>query len=102
MVMNADTLAEVIHPQKMDDIGIRHRFVQINHSKSQQWTLKGLHFQQLPYGQSKLVRCIRGSIYDVVVDVREKSPTFGQSYGVELSEENHLMLYVPIGWCMVF
>ena len=93
---------EVLHPQKMNDIGIRHRFVQINHSKSEQWILRGLHFQHPPYAQSKLVRCLRGSIYDVAVDIRPKSDTFGKAIGVELSEENHLMLYVPEGFAHGF
>ena len=55
-----------------------------------------------PYEQSKLVRCIRGKIFDVAVDIRPKSSTYGQSYGVELSEENHKMLYVPIGFAHGF
>ena len=93
---------EVLHPQKMNDIGIRHRFVQINHSKSEQWILRGLHFQYPPYAQSKLVRCLRGKIYDVAVDIRPKSDTFGKAVGVELSEENHLMLYVPEGFAHGF
>jgi len=93
---------EIIHPQKMDEIGIRHRFVQINHSRSAQWILRGLHFQTSPYAQSKLVRCLRGAIYDVAVDIRVNSDTFGQSYGVELSEDNHKMLYVPEGFAHGF
>ena len=93
---------EVIHPQKMDEIGIRHRFVQVNHSRSQQWILRGLHFQKSPYAQSKLVRCLRGSIYDVVVDIRTDSETFGEFYGAELSEDNHRMLYVPEGFAHGF
>lgn len=93
---------EVLHPKKMADLGINHRFVQINHSKSEQWILRGLHFQHPPYAQSKLVRCLRGKIFDVAVDIRPKSKTFGQSIGVELSEDNHLMLYVPEGFAHGF
>ncbi len=93
---------EVLHPKKMSDIGINHRFVQINHSKSEQWILRGLHFQKSPYAQSKLVRCLSGRIFDVAVDLRPKSNTFGQSVGVELSEENHLMLYIPEGFAHGF
>ena len=93
---------EIIHPQKLAAVGINHRFVQMNHSRSQQWTLRGLHFQLPPYGQSKLVRCLRGRIYDVAVDVRPKSPTFGQSFGIELTEDNHKMLYVPVGFAHGF
>jgi dTDP-4-dehydrorhamnose 3,5-epimerase len=93
---------EVIHPQKLADVGINHRFVQLNHSKSQQGTLRGLHFQLPPYEQSKLVRVLRGAIYDVAVDIRPNSPSFGQYFGVELTAENHKMLYVPIGFAHGF
>ncbi len=93
---------EIIHPQKLAAVGINHRFVQMNHSRSQARTLRGLHFQLPPYAQSKLVRCLRGKIFDVAVDVRPKSNTFGQSFGIELTEENHTMLYVPIGFAHGF
>ena len=99
---NRGFFKEIIHPQKLASVGINHRFVQINHSRSQAGTLRGLHFQVPPYGQSKLVRCLRGQIFDVVVDVRPKSPTFGHSFGIELSEENHKMLYVPVGYAHGF
>ena len=94
---NRGFFKEIIHPQKLASVGINHRFVQINHSRSQAGTLRGLHFQVPPYGQSKLVRCLRGQIFDVVVDVRPKSPTFGHSFGIELSEENHKMLCIYYG-----
>ena len=58
-------------------------------------TLRGMHYQAKPYGQTKLVRCTRGKIYDVTADIRPGSPTFKQWFGIELSENNHLMLYVP-------
>ena len=93
---------EVIHPKKLANVGINHRFVQMNHSKSQQWTLRGMHFQRSPYAQSKLVRCLRGRIFDVAVDIRPKSSTFGESFGVELTEDNHKMLYVPMGFAHGF
>jgi dTDP-4-dehydrorhamnose 3,5-epimerase len=93
---------EIIHPKKFAEIGIRHRFVQMNHSKSVKGTLRGLHFQTYPYSQSKLVRCIRGCIYDVAVDLRPNSPTFLQFYGVELTEDNHKILYVPVGFAHGF
>ena len=86
----------------MDALGIRHRFVQVNQSRSQQCTLRGLHFQRPPYAQAKLVRCLSGSIFDVAVDIRPKSPTFGQSFGAELSDKNHLMLYIPEGFAHGF
>ena len=93
---------EVVHPDKMAEVGIHHGFVQTNHSRSQQWTLRGLHFQHAPYGQAKLVRAVRGSILDVVVDVRPNSDTFGQSYAATLTDANHHMLYVPIGFAHGF
>ena len=76
--------------------GIDARFVQDNHSRSVQWTLRGMHFQ-VQRSQGKLVRVTQGSVFDVVVDLRSGSPTFGQSWGVELSDRNHLMLWVPQG-----
>ena len=60
-------------------------------------TLRGLHFQASPYGEAKLVRCARGAIYDVIVDLREASPTYCRWFGVELTESNRTMLYVPLG-----
>jgi dTDP-4-dehydrorhamnose 3,5-epimerase len=76
--------------------GITARFVQDNQSRSTQWTLRGLHFQ-VKHTQGKLVRVASGSVFDVIVDLRSSSPTFGQSYGIELSEQNHRMLWVPPG-----
>ena len=76
--------------------GTRHQFVQDNHSRSARGVLRGLHFQtQQPQG--KLVRVVRGSVFDVAVDIRKDSPTFGQWFGLELSEENRRMLWVPPG-----
>ncbi|GAB4487436.1 MAG: dTDP-4-dehydrorhamnose 3,5-epimerase [Thermodesulfovibrionales bacterium] len=82
--------------------GITEQFVQDNHSSSVRGVLRGLHFQQHPHAQGKLVRCIRGSIFDVAVDVRKGSPTFGRWTGVELSSGNHRMLYVPQGFAHGF
>lgn len=65
-------------------------------------TLRGLHFQRSPYGETKVVRCHRGRIWDVLVDLREKSPTAGQWYAQELSEANHCMLYIPRGFAHGF
>lgn len=75
--------------------GIREPFVQDNHSRSFRGVLRGLHYQKNPHAQGKLVQCHRGRIFDVAVDLRKGSPTFGQWIGVELSEENNLMLYIP-------
>ena len=76
-------------------------FVQDNHSRSGRGTLRGLHFQTRP-GQAKLVRCVRGSIFDVAVDLRRSSQTFGQWAGYELSDSNHHQLFVPIGFAHGF
>lgn len=77
-------------------------FVQDNESKSSYGVLRGLHFQKPPYTQSKLVRCIKGCVLDVAVDIRKGSPTFGQHVAVELSEENHRQLFVPRGFAHGF
>jgi dTDP-4-dehydrorhamnose 3,5-epimerase len=74
--------------------GLDVEFVQDNHSFSRQWTLRGLHYQ-LEKTQGKLVRVVAGSIFDVVVDIRQDSPTYGKWVGIDLSAENHLQLWVP-------
>lgn len=74
-------------------------FVQINNSLSaQKGTLRGMHYQLEPAAEVKVVRCIKGSLYDVILDLRQDSPTFGQWYGAELSAENRRMMYVPRGF----
>jgi dTDP-4-dehydrorhamnose 3,5-epimerase len=81
------------------DIG----FVQDNHSLSHApGTIRGLHFQLPPHGQAKLVRCIKGSIFDVAVDLRRGSPTFGRSVGAQLSAANQRQLFVPVGFAHGF
>ena len=76
--------------------GLESRFVQCNLSFNQKkGTLRGMHYQQAPYGQAKLVRCTRGAIFDVIIDLRPSSPTFKQWVGAELTAENQLALYVP-------
>ena len=77
-------------------------FVQDNQSKSSYGVLRGLHFQKPPYCQSKLVRCIKGAVLDVAVDIRKGSPTFGKYVAVELSEENHRQFFVPRGFAHGF
>jgi len=72
-------------------------FVQDNHSRSRKGVLRGLHFQQAPHAQGKLVRVIQGSVFDVAVDVRRDSPTFGKWVGIELSAANHKQLWIPAG-----
>ncbi len=84
-------------------MGIDCTFVQDNHSLSASaFTLRGLHFQTPPAGQAKLVRCIRGRIYDVAVDLRRGSPTYGQWVGTELSAENGHQLFISIGFAHGF
>ena len=77
-------------------------FVQDNESKSSYGVLRGLHFQKPPYAQSKLVRVIKGAVLDVAVDIRKGSPTFGKHVAVELTEENHLQLFIPRGFAHGF
>ena len=89
--------------QKMfhDSTGVSTNFVQDNHSRSVKGVLRGLHYQ-IRRPQGKLVRVVRGSAYDVAVDVRKSSPTFGRWVGVELSEDNHRQLWVPPGFAHGF
>ena len=78
------------------------RFVQDNESMSSYGVMRGLHYQKMPHTQSKLVRCTKGKVLDVVVDIRKGSPTFGQHVAVELSEENHRQFFVPRGFAHGF
>jgi dTDP-4-dehydrorhamnose 3,5-epimerase len=93
---------EAYNYREFEMMGIRERFVQDNFSMSRRGVLRGLHFQVEPFAQSKLVRCIRGEIFDVAVDIRVGSPTFGKWHGVILSEENRLTLYIPRGFAHGF
>ena len=77
-------------------------FVQDNESKSNEGVIRGLHFQKPPYAQTKLIRCISGSILDVAVDLRKNSKTYGKSFSVELSGENNKQLFVPKGFAHGF
>lgn len=82
--------------------GLDVHFVQDNHSRSAQGVLRGLHYQLPPHAQGKLVRVVRGSVFDVAVDIRKSSPTFGRWVGVELTEDNHKQLWVPAGFAHGF
>lgn len=72
-------------------------FVQDNESMSSYGVMRGLHYQRMPYTQSKLVRCVKGAVLDVAVDIRKGSPTFGQHVAVELTEDNHRQFFIPRG-----
>ncbi|MEJ8854754.1 dTDP-4-dehydrorhamnose 3,5-epimerase [Variovorax robiniae] len=82
-------------------VGQHVEFVQDNHSRSAKGVLRGLHYQ-IQQPQGKLVRCVRGAVFDVAVDIRKSSPTFGKWVGVELSEANHKQLWVPVGFAHGF
>jgi dTDP-4-dehydrorhamnose 3,5-epimerase len=82
--------------------GLDVQFVQDNHSRSTKGVLRGLHYQLPPFAQGKLVRCTRGAVWDVAVDIRKSSPTFGQWAGAELTEDNHKQLWIPPGFAHGF
>ncbi|WP_137595290.1 dTDP-4-dehydrorhamnose 3,5-epimerase, partial [Escherichia coli] len=83
-------------------VGRKVEFVQDNHSKSCKGVLRGLHYQLEPYAQGKLVRCVVGEVFDVAVDIRKSSPTFGKWVGVNLSAENKRQLWIPEGFAHGF
>lgn len=100
---NRGFFAETYSRRKYSELGIDFEFVQDNHSLSTQvGTLRGLHFQAPPHAQAKLVRCGRGAIFDVVVDIRKGSPTYGHWEGYELTAENGDQLYIPVGFAHGF
>jgi dTDP-4-dehydrorhamnose 3,5-epimerase len=82
--------------------GLDVQFVQDNHSRSAKGVLRGLHYQLPPYAQGKLVRCTRGAVWDVAVDIRKSSPTFGRWAGVELTGDNHKQFWIPPGFAHGF
>jgi len=85
------------------DHGLETRWSQINNSMSKhKGTLRGLHFQRPPKAEVKVVRCLRGAIWDVIVDLRKDSATYGKWFGTELNEENRTMMYIPIGFAHGF
>lgn len=95
--------SETYSRKRYSDLGIGFEFVQDNHSLSKKvGTLRGLHLQAPPHAQGKLVRCGRGAIFDVAVDIRHGSPTYGRWVGYELSAENGYQLYVPVGFAHGF
>ena len=86
-----------------EEIGHNKDWVQLNHSVTNHpGTIRGMHFQVAPYREIKLVKCIKGNVFDVIVDLRKNSETYLQWFGAELSEENHLMMYIPEGFAHGF
>lgn len=94
--------AETYQERAFEEAGIRARFVQDNHSFSRRGVLRGMHFQLPPHAQGKLVQVVDGLIWDVAVDVRRGSPTFGRWVGHELSGENHAAMWIPPGFAHGF
>lgn len=96
---NRGWFSETYNKETLEKLDIHYEFVQDNESFSvEKGVLRGLHFQMPPYTQAKLVRCTQGKVYDVVVDIRKNSPTYGKWIGVELSEENGRQLLIPRGF----
>lgn len=85
-----------------EQTGVTLDFVQDNHSRSKKGVLRGLHYQLPPFAQGKLVRVVRGRVFDVAVDIRKSSPNFGKWIGEELSERNHRQLWIPPGFAHGF
>ena len=93
---------ETYRQNVLADLGITEQFVQDNHSRSTKGVLRGLHFQVGDHPQAKLVRCARGAIWDVAVDLRRGSPTYGQWEAWQLDDERGLQIYVPVGFAHGF
>jgi dTDP-4-dehydrorhamnose 3,5-epimerase len=93
---------EAYNKSKLEDLGVKIDFVQDNQSFSKKGTLRGLHYQNPPFAQTKLVRVLEGEIMDVVVDLRKDSPTFGEHFEIVLSSENKKQLLVPQGFAHGF
>lgn len=93
---------ESYNEQKYKEAGIDTVFVQDNESRSVRGVVRGLHYQLMPHAQAKLVRVLEGTVFDVAVDIRKGSPTFGKWFGVELSAENKKQLYIPEGFAHGF
>ena len=93
---------ESYNREKFVQAGINYKFVQDNESKSQKGVLRGLHFQNPPHAQGKLVRVMKGAVLDVAVDIRKNSPTYGKWASIELSESNKMMYWIPPGFAHGF
>ena len=93
---------ETYNEKVFNELGINIHFCQDNLSKSSYGVIRGLHYQLAPHSQSKLVSVVQGKVWDIAVDLRKGSPTFGQWFGSELSEENHLQFFIPKGFAHGF
>lgn len=98
---NRGFFMETYNEAAFEELGLNMRFVQDNHSKSKKGVLRGIHFQT-QYSQGKLIRVVKGKVYDVAVDLREGSKTYKKWYAVELSDENKTMFYIPEGFGHAF
>ena len=99
---NGNYIYESFSQKEYDEKVTPVKFVQDNESMSTYGVIRGLHFQREPYAQSKLVRCVKGKVLDVAVDIRKGSPTYGQHVAVELSDENHRQVFIPKGFAHGF
>jgi dTDP-4-dehydrorhamnose 3,5-epimerase len=89
--------------KELSAIGFTKEIVQVNHSYTlKKGTVRGLHFQRPPFAETKIIRCIKGSVFDIAVDIRKESPTFLHWYGVELTEDNNKLYYLPEGFAHGF
>ncbi|MEM9858682.1 MAG: dTDP-4-dehydrorhamnose 3,5-epimerase [Bacteroidota bacterium] len=93
---------ESYNEKRLQEFGIERKFIQDNHSRSQRGVIRGMHFQNPPYEQAKLIRSISGEILDVVVDIRKESKTYGEHFSILLSSENKKQLFVPPGFAHGF
>ncbi len=93
---------ESYRQERYTEAGVYTEFIQDNESKSVRGVVRGLHYQLNPYGQTKLVRVVQGAVYDVAVDLRQGSPTFGQWFGLELNEKSKNQLFIPRGFAHGF
>ena len=93
---------ESFNQQEIEKYGIKNNFVQDNQSLSKKGVLRGLHFQNPPFEQGKLIRVVRGAVLDVTVDIRKSSPTFGKHFSIELNDKNNKLLWVPPGFAHGF
>lgn len=99
---NRGFFVELYHQEAMSLLGFGDDFVQTNLSSSKKGVVRGLHYQSHPHAMSKLVTCVKGRLYDVAVDIRKDSVTFGQWYGVEIDEASATLLYIPRGFAHGF